>query len=261
MAAFLKSLLYIIVSAAIASCASQKKGVEASGVSDEVMSHSFPYTEDFTPVNTSATLAEKAYRDSRQRLNYFLKIALGSEYGLGDFTIKKWDADIKIEIHGQPTEADLKTLSNVLSDLRELVAQKINIEIVDIDGNIQMYFIPQDEFYRYEPPGIVFYGGFFWNWWNYSGEIYKSRIVIAADRITQTHRSHLIREELTQALGLMNDAMDYEDSIFFQGYSEIGEYSALDRGIIKMLYDDRISPGMSSFDVKDILSQLQSNAY
>ena len=33
-------------------------------------------------------------------------------------------------------------------------------------------------------------------------------------------QKHVIREEITQSLGFLNDTYDYPESIFYQGYSE-----------------------------------------
>lgn len=237
------------------SCASQKKIASSDDNSEGIRTHAFPYAEDTAPILTSDELQAQVLKANQANYKYFLKIALGSEYGLGDFTVKKWASDVRIEVVGQPTAGDFASLRRVIEELNALLAPRINLEVVSGDGNLHMYFVPHDEFHQYEPPGIVFYGGFFWNWWNYSGEIYKSRIVIASDRITQNHRSHLIREELTQALGLMNDAMDYEDSIFYQGYSETTAFSSLDRAVIKMLYNEHIIAGMSNFQIEEVLSE------
>ena len=186
-------------------------------------------------------------------LNYFLEIALGSEYGVGDFAVRKWTTDLQIEIFGQPTPQDLQTIQHVMDDLNSLIVPHIRMEIVPSNGNVQVYFIPESEFHNYEPPGIVYYGGFFWNWWNFAGEINRARVVIATDGLSQKLRSHLIREELTQILGLMNDSVKYEESIFYQQYSETTTYSNLDRSIIQMLYNDDILPGMTDFEITEML--------
>lgn len=184
---------------------------------------------------------------------YFMEIALGSEYGLGDFTIKKWVQDVQLEVLGEPTGEDLETLQAVVAELNELLDMRIRIDLVPSGGNVKLYFIPHQEFSQYEPPGIVFYGGFFWNWWNFAGEIHNGQIVIGSDRLSQTERNHLIREEVTQMLGLMNDSMRFRDSIFYQGRTETGEFSEIDRRLIRMLYSDGIHAGMNIFDLRATL--------
>lgn len=186
-------------------------------------------------------------------LRYFMEIALGSEYGLGDFTIKKWVADIHLEVLGEPTGEDLEILQGLVAELNELLEMRIRVDLVPSGGNVKLYFIPHQEFSQYEPPGIVFYGGFFWNWWNFAGEIHSGQIVIGSDRLSQTERNHLIREEVTQMLGLMNDSMRYRDSIFYQGRTETDSFSEIDRQLIRMLYSDDISAGMNIFDLRATL--------
>ncbi len=64
---------------------------------------------------------------------------------------------------------------------------------------------------------------------------------------------HVLREELTQSLGLMNDSFKYKNSIFYQGNSEVTSYSDIDKQIIKILYSNRISPSMSKGAVKQTI--------
>lgn len=210
----------------------------------------------FSTLETAAPALHSFDRNAfaeNEAIRYFLEIALGSEYGMGAFTVKKWKTDLKLEIIGQPTPEDLQTVSRVIEELNQILAPQIRIGIAPAEGNVQVYFIPDAEFYKYEPQGIVYHGGFFWNWWNTAGELYQARVVIATDRISQRLRSHLVREELTQALGLMNDSRRHEDSIFYQDYSETTEFSELDCAVIQLLYSEDILPGMSDFEVKEVL--------
>jgi len=96
--------------------------------------------------------------------------------------------------------------------------------------------------------------GFFWAWWDDSGALYRARILIATDGITQEERSHLIREELTQSLGMMNDSYEYKDSIFYQEWTDTGSYTEIDRAVIRILYDPRIEPGMTMDEVDGVIA-------
>ena len=51
-------------------------------------------------------------------------------------------------------------------------------------------------------------------------------------------QKHILREELTQSLGLFNDSEKYENSIFYDGYSTVTEYSEIDKELIDMLYNE-----------------------
>ncbi len=187
-------------------------------------------------------------------MSYFSEIAFGSEYGFGDVTLKKWKDEIHLEIVGLPTQEDLQTLSQVIADLNELIEPALKISIVENGGNAKIYFIPHSEFYRYELPGILFFGGFFRNWWDATGAIKRGIVVIGTDKIDQRLRNHLIREEVTQMLGLMNDSSRYPESIFYQGSTMPVEYSAIDRQIIRFLYQPEIKPGMLFSQLREIFN-------
>ena len=204
-------------------------------------------------VEPSRTLVSAIDASDREVAGYFMEVAMGSEYGLGNFAVRKWDTDVRFEVVGQPTSRDLEVLQEVISELNHLIGDHVTLSIVQSDGNVKIHFIPHDEFHFYEPSGIIFYGGFFWTWWNATGEIHSGRIVIGADRINQHLRSHLIREEVTQVLGLMNDSRKYPDSIFYQDFSTVQEFSGLDLQIIKLLYDSEIRAGMLDFQVEELL--------
>ncbi len=59
----------------------------------------------------------------------------------------------------------------------------------------------------------------------------------------------LILEEVTQALGLMNDATAYPRSIFYETATDGGfetEYAPVDRELIRLLYHPRMSAGLDA---------------
>jgi len=95
--------------------------------------------------------------------------------------------------------------------------------------------------------------GYFSVRWNEIGVIYYGNILIASERLSQQERSHLIREELTQSLGIMKDSNRYNDSIFFQGWTNTINYTPIDRAIISLLYDSRLKPNMTRDQVRKVL--------
>lgn len=60
---------------------------------------------------------------------------------------------------------------------------------------------------------------------------------------------HVLREEVTQSLGLGQDSDRYEDSIFRNSPSLVTEFSSIDREIIALLYDPGLKSGFTSADV------------
>jgi hypothetical protein len=89
-------------------------------------------------------------------------------------------------------------------------------------------------------PGNI---GFFWVWWDGSQVLNRSVVLIATD-VDPELRRHLIREEVTQMLGLMQDSFTLPLSIFYQGFPRVNEYAPVDRTIIELLYGVHVAPGM-----------------
>ena len=226
-------------------------------------------------INHSPTLSRKY---TSAQINYFLEVALGSEFGNQVTTIKKWNKDVKIKVVGSPTAEDLNTLNTVIDDINTLTNGSIRLQIASLPGrnkpqgytastrstvannaNVELYFVPVSQFGRYEPNYQPVNYGFFWDLWN-NNVIYKSRVLISTVGITQKERSHLIREELTQSLGLMQDSYKYKESIFYQGWTDPTDYAEIDKALIEMLYRPEIRPGMTKSQVLKVFRELEAKA-
>lgn len=194
-----------------------------------------------------------ANRYTTEQINYFLEIALGSEFG-GSAPIRKWNEPIRIRVTGNPTLADRQSLQAVINDLNRLV-QGISLTIDNNNPNVEVIFAPEPEFRRYEPDYQPTNLGFFWAQWN-RDTLNRARILISTTGVTQQERSHLIREELTQSLGLMQDSYRYPDSIFYQAWTDPTQYSSIDQAVISMLYRPEIRPGMTRSQVEAVLRRM-----
>jgi hypothetical protein len=192
---------------------------------------------------------------SDEAISYFLEIALGSEFGNSEQVIRKWEGRVRIAVYGNPTQEDEKTLQLILEEL-EVLAPALDIGFAEYGSvpNIEFYFVPEPEFRSYEPNYRPRNMGFFWVWWD-DHVINRARILIASEDIDQQARSHLIREELTQALGLMQDSDRYPDSVFFSKWTKTTEYSEIDRNVIALLYRPDIRSGMTR---QQVLQALQT---
>lgn len=194
------------------------------------------------------------------QINYFLEVALGAEFSqLGSAAkIRKWQGDVRIQYFGSPTSEDLITLNSVISEVNALTNGGIRLQLVDRNPNLTIRFSPESQFSRLEPnyrPGNY---GYFWTQWDGNNRIYNANVLITTTRVTQKERSHLIREELTQSLGLMQDSLRYADSMFYQRWTDITQYSEIDRSLIQMLYDPQISSGMTQAQVINVLNTRQA---
>lgn len=191
---------------------------------------------------------------TQEEIEYFTEIALGVEFGDEIPVIKKWTDNIRIKIIGKPIEADMQIINSIISDLNYLIGE-IKIKLVDKKENLTITFSPENQFKAIDQNYVPTNYGFFWALWhddNYV--IYESHILISSAGLTQQARSHLIREELTQSLGLMNDSNKYHNSIFYQGWTDVTEFSKIDKSVIKLLYLKNIKPGMSKEQVLGVLN-------
>lgn len=207
------------------------------------------YIEEPKPLPLQNENSESKY--TYEEIEYFTEIALGTEYGDNTQVIRKWNSDIRIKVNGNPNENDLKALDLVVSDINEITGDKINVSIVATNQNINIHFVPLSEFSICNAaPGN--YGYFNCKWRD--DVIYECTICVATDDVLlKEERTHMIREEITQSLGLMNDSLKYRDSIFYQGWTQTQRYSEIDRKMIEILYSDYITPGMKNEEVEYIL--------
>jgi len=195
--------------------------------------------------------ADTEFDQQARAMEYLSEIGFGVEYGSAAPVIHKWTQDVRIEVHGSPTEADLQTLEQVVSELNAMVGE-INLELVDEAANLEIYFSPESNFSGIEPTYVPTNLGFFRVWFDEEGVIQQGRVLIASEGTSQAERTHLIREELTQSLGLFKDSWEYSDSIFYEGWTTTDKYGALDEATIRLLYQPQLEPGMNLSQVRSL---------
>ena len=217
-------------------------------------------------------------------VGYFLEVALGSEHGSDDPIIRKWPENSRIQVivgvDGSITRDDEETLAAVIEELNELISASgtrlVRVdptsgsgyqECSDIDSyDIKICFGPQSKFADIDPEYVPGSDGFVTVWWWDHGDNlgYAHTAIVPIDngpQISQTLRSHLIREELTQAMGLLQDSELDPESVFFQGFSRTTQYTALDRDVIRLLYHPLVRPGMDRAELAPVLRQLVESDY
>jgi hypothetical protein len=186
---------------------------------------------------------------------YFAEIAFGTEEDPStDQYIRRWERDVVIAIRGFPSERQVATVHQVARELDELT-RGVDVRSLDrgsdASANVDIHFVTRDSM---DVLGIPSDDGYVYVWWSGGGAIDSARVHIAYDRGSLDHIDHLIREELTQALGLLRDSWTYPESIFYQGPSSVVAFAPIDRSVIRMLYDQRIDAGMHRDEALEILS-------
>ncbi|MFT4414223.1 DUF2927 domain-containing protein [Fredinandcohnia humi] len=227
------------------------KGQLSNSVENNDIHKTHSEDENMNQNITKDTLDLDSQELSQEELEYFKEIAFGSEWDKPTNKIIKWEDDPRIGVEGAPSGEDIESLKNVIDDINNLQSS-IHLEIVKDKPNIVIYFVPLDDFDKYINNPMPNNWGLFYYWYSSNYTIYESKILISTDKPSQVEKTHLIREELTQTLGLFNDSMKYEDSMFFQDWTTTTEFSDIDKKLIKLLYDERIQPGMSIIDFEKL---------
>ncbi|MBS1195348.1 MAG: hypothetical protein H6R33_68 [Actinobacteria bacterium] len=209
-----------------------------------------------TTTATTTTAATTTTRDTSRytpaQLTYFEEIAGQAEYGGEPGVIHKWAEDVRIQVFGDPTQRDLAVLDKVIEDLNEII-DPVQLTLVESNPEVEIHFAPEADFSSILPEYVPGNLAFFYAWWDDLGIITEAVVLISTTGTDADERAHLIREELTQTLGLMNDSPRYEDSIFYTEWTTVNRYAPIDRAVIEMLYQPLVLPGMAVEDALTVL--------
>ena len=195
---------------------------------------------------------------------YFLEVAFGNEFSGGYSNIRKWDMDLKVFVPEKQYDYLNDELDRILSQLNPLLTN-IEIQLVTTreEANYIIYFGDRNTYVStYEPQAVNLVEnnwGLFWIYWDGNFSIYQGSMYVDVVRtLDQDCQKHLLREELTQSLGLMDDSFEYPSSIFYQNWTCGTEYAAIDKAIIELLHDPKITSGMSRAAVIEYLRSLEA---
>jgi len=78
-------------------------------------------------------------------------------------------------------------------------------------------------------------------------------------RANEQGQLHLLREELTQSLGLGQDSEKYLNSIFQINWTTTSSYSQIDKDIIRLLYHPNMKVGLNENEVDVLLRSILIN--
>ncbi|MDP6508802.1 MAG: DUF2927 domain-containing protein [Chloroflexota bacterium] len=183
---------------------------------------------------------------SQAEIAYFKEIALGGEGGLGPAITYKWYGPIRLAVRGSSTQSDLDEIDRVAVELSSLTG--LSISRVTTGWNSLIYFTTIAEYadiqQYFDPECCCLAHVSVWG-----RTIYRMEVWVGTEQSSTTRR-HQIREEMTQGLGLLQDSWGYPRSAFYQGWSDTTEFAAIDRAIIRLLYEPEILPGMTLADLE-----------
>lgn len=198
---------------------------------------------------------------------YFNEIALGTEFGDASLVVRKWKDPMTIYIKGQPSDALRQELDRIVDELNCLIDNEFFITFTE-NENLANYviFFGSDEAYAEMHPELTdlieFNWGLFTIYWDGQENITNGYMYVDIYRCNDRQQKHVLREELTQSLGLAQDSLKYEESIFQSDWTETTEYMDIDKDLIHLLYQDEVTVGMTAEESAMALSMiLNGNRY
>lgn len=213
---------------AVVVCLFLYQGIQAGGTKAETTA---------PPAITQAQLAQA-----------FQTAAFSVEYGdQGGNVLHRFEEPILLYAHGELTVEDDAKIDSFLAQLNENIPGFPGITRVDNPrmANVTAAYVPlaqMDQYTTGYTPGNWGYVTYFWDW---DSRMIRLEIAIATDVTSQADRNHLFMEELVGGLGLTNDIEGYPDSIIYQPWTTTQQLSDLDWQLLALLYDSRLTSGMS----------------
>ena len=199
-----------------------------------------PPVEDNETYSTDVYDEPKQTEFSDEARIYYKEIALKSEFDK-NYTQKKWGTDIKIFVKGSKVDYLMDELKKICAELNNLMTG-VNLVIVgdESQSNFIIYLGGQEGYHQICPSSIPYtennLGLFVLD--HSSNQFTNGSMYVDINRVkTVKAEKHLLREELTQSIGLPNDSNMYPESIFYEDWSETTEYTELDKQVIQMLYN------------------------
>lgn len=202
----------------------------------------------------SVTVTPRPNGYAADEVDYFTEVALGFEYGNATRVVRRWNQPIRFRVYGAPDEADRAALARVVADINALTHQVDLVEVYDTPL-VEIHFAPVSDFPSILPSYVPGNVGYFSVWWDGTQHFSRAVVLIGTDQ-TRAARDHLLREEVTQILGLGRDSNRYPESIFYQPWSLVADYAPIDRALIEMLYRPEVTTGTGEEEVTAVLRRL-----
>lgn len=214
----------------------------------------------------SSVNAAQSWQTTPFIINSFYETVLGSEYGSGGLTVKKWSKAVNIYVAHQVPDVKLhnELLNAQIADLRAITGLSITRVNNKSAADIQYYFTSQRKL-----PGLVsatsgqqslqYIRGsvcLATMKTKRSGQIHSAMVYIPVDQ-ARMHAKLLscVVEELTQTMGIPRDSDAVYPSIF-NDKSPNNYLTGLDVVLLKLLYSSEVKQGMTKAQLKPVLTNL-----
>lgn len=168
----------------------------------------------------------------------------------------RWAQPISIYMKGDYTKGDVATLAVLLYDLSSNVQNlpQLSFTTKPDGANVIMSFVPYEDMdeavtgYQEGNVGFVYV-----NYDNYV--VTSAEIAISATNTSQKSRSTVIREEIVNMLGLLNDISCTHRSIICKDDKSVTNLSSIDYEMLNILYGPPMLPGTTREQAREILGE------
>ncbi len=200
----------------------------------------------------------------QETIDYFADVALGFEFGGASLITRKWNEDILISVSGEMPDYLIDELNDVISDLNELITDGVTISIAEGSQtpNFSVFFGSGGAYANLNPNAAAFVAdnrGLFFVDWDARQNINYANMYVDTELIEEVFQLHLLREELTQSLGLAMDRIEFPESIFQTTWTSTTEYAEIDKELIRLLYHPDVTSGLNEEQLRKVLTEILSN--
>ena len=194
-------------------------------------------------------------------IEYFKEVALGFEFGNASKITRKWNSDLNIFIGGEKNKELITELEKIITEINELATDGFKINIVNnsSQSNYYIFFGSGNEYAQLYPSQVNLVDsnwGLFSIFWNSQNQLIKGHMYVDIYRANLVEQKHLLREELTQSLGLARDSKKYPESIFQSEWTSTNKYTLIDNDLIRLLYHPDMSVGLTETQVDEVLKEI-----
>lgn len=195
----------------------------------------------------------------------FLKIAYGDEYSQTKGVLRKWMHDIQYFVEGTaPFEAQ-QLFKGHLTTLKTLTGRRFIPTNTQSSAQMVVIWSPKSDYHKVADKWFpnqentkkrLRRVNCFVSISTQNGKIIRS-IVVMPPNFPRPRLKHCIVEELTQAMGLINDNNTVMPSMFNDRYKR-NDLTWKDEVFLKVLYDSALTPGLDYREAQLIIPGLIS---
>jgi hypothetical protein len=154
--------------------------------------------------------------------------------------VNKYTEDVKIYMEGHQPSYIVEELNRIVGELNDII-NPIEVYVVNNKSEANLIVTIGSAASAAQQYSV---------WRNVDNSRHRGRVCIDdegnyanvllnTDNIESVEMAkHVLREEVTQALGLIHDSMTYPESTFYDAYNNSTEYAPIDRVLIDILYNN-----------------------